>query len=195
MHRHRFVGLAALLAVAVASASACAGSDALTGGASETKAGVFAALQARGGQATTHLFDALADGGRIERQSDVDDPAAVDKIRRRLREIREAFASGDFSLQTFVHMRELPGMAVMAVKKDRIGYVYRDLPRGGELRLVTNDPDAIRAIHEFVAFLRERHRGGGRHHGARDHGARDHGARDHGAMHHGSGHTVGGTTP
>jgi hypothetical protein len=190
MHRHRFVGLGALLAVAVASASACAGSDALTGGASETKAGVFAALQARGGQAATHLFDALADGGRIERQRDVDDPAAVDKIRRHLREITEAFASGNFSLPTFVHMRELPGMAVMAAKKDRIGYVYRDLPRGGELRLVTNDPDAIRAIHEFVAFLRERHRAGGR-----DHGARDHRARDHSAMHYGSGHTVGGTTP
>jgi hypothetical protein len=194
MHRHRFVGLGALLAVAVASTSACAGSDALTGGAPETKAGALAALQARGGQATTHLFDALADGARIERQRDVDDPAAVDKIRHHLRKIAEAFASGNFSLPAFAHMREIPGMAVMAAKKDRIEYVYRDLPRGGELRLVTNDPDAIPAMHEFVAFLRERHRAGGRDHGARDHGA-DHGARDHGAMHHGSGHTLGGTSP
>jgi hypothetical protein len=185
MHRHRFVGLVALLAVAVTSASACAGSDALTGGALETKAGVFAALQARRGQTTNHLFDALADGGRMGLQRDVDDPAAVDKTRHHLREIAEAFASGDFSLPAFVHMRQIPGMAVMAERRDRIEHVYRDLPRGGELRFVTTDGDAIRAIHEFVAFLRERHRAGGR----------DHGARDHGAMHHGSEHALGSATP
>jgi hypothetical protein len=72
-------------------------------------------------------------------------------------------------------MRHIPGMAAMAERRDRIEHVYRDLPRGGELRLVTNNPDALRAIHEFVAFLREHHRADGT----------DHGARNHGAMHHG----------
>src|SRR5688572_17215815 len=51
----------------------------------------FAALQERGLQAmgvdqytSTHRFDALADGGRIELQRDMDDPAGVRQIREHL---------------------------------------------------------------------------------------------------------------
>jgi hypothetical protein len=186
MHRHRFVGLGALLAVVVTSASACDRAGELL----EPGDGALAALQARGERATsvnrhtsTHLVDALADGGRIELQRGVDDPAAVDRIRHHLREIAKAFASGDFSLPALVHMRRIPGMAVMAERRDRIEYVYRDLPRGGELRLVTNDPDAIRAIHEFVTFLREHHQAGGRDHGARDHSVRHHTGHARGERH------------
>jgi hypothetical protein len=135
----------------------------------------------------THRFDALPDGGRIELQSDGDDPAAVDKIRRHLREIAEALASGAFASPAFVHMQKAPGAAAMAAKKDRIKYVYRDLPRGGELRLVTNDAEAIRAVHQFMD------------HGTRDHpphGTRDHPPHGAGAAHgtHG-GHARGGDTP
>jgi hypothetical protein len=171
MNRDRFAALGTVLAVALASTSACD----RTGEPLEPENGALAALQARGDQHTsTHLFDAVPDGGRIGLQRSVDDAAAVDVIRRHLRGIAEAFASGNFRPPAFVHMRQVPGMAVMAERKDRIERVYRDLPRGGELRLVTNDPDALRAIHELVAFLRERHRAGGM----------DHGARDHGVMHH-----------
>ena len=186
MHRHCFASLGALLAVAIASAPACAGSDALTTGAPATEAGVSSALQARAAHATgvdqhsrTHRFDPLPDGGRIELQSDADDPAVVDQIRRHLREIAEAFASDDVSLPAFAHMREAPGMAFLAARKDRIESVYRDLPRGAELRLVTNDPEAIRAIHQFM-----------------DHGTRDHPPHSAGAGHgmHG-GHARGGDTP
>jgi len=148
---------------------------------------------------SAHIFDALADGGRIELQRDVDDPAGVLEIRRHLGKIAEAFASGDFSTPAFVHMREVAGTAVMAAKKDRIEYVYRDLPRGAELRLVTNDPEALRAIHEFVAFQRADHRAGGMdqghgtmHHGTMDHATMRHGAMDHGTMHHGEDHRAGG---
>jgi hypothetical protein len=196
MHRHRFADPGALFAFAVAFAAGCAPSpsEILTGKAAEAEDGAFPALQARGAQAmgldqytSTHLFDALPDGGRIELQRDVDDPAGVEEIRGHLGKIAEAFASGDFSTPAFVHLRELLGTAVMAANKDRIEYVYRELPRGAELRLVTNDPDAIRAIHEFMAFHREHHRAGGAHAGA----------TDHGTMHHGrhGGHTRGGDTP
>jgi uncharacterized protein YjhX (UPF0386 family) len=179
MDRHRFARLSALLAVAVASASACDRTERLL----EPENGALAALQARGGQ-VTHRFDALADGGRIELQRDVDDPVAVGRIRHHLRKTADALATGDATLAAFAHMREIPGMAVMVARKDRIEYVYRDLPRGGELRLVTNDSDAIRAIHEFVAFHREHHRGAGT----------DHGARDHSVMHHGD-HAQEGNAP
>jgi hypothetical protein len=79
----------------------------------------------------------------------------------------------------------------MAALRDRIEYVYTDLPRGGEVRLVTSDPAALAAIHAFMEFQREDHRAGGAEHGAMNHesngpGQMDHGQMDHGSMNHGS---------
>ncbi len=131
----------------------------------------FAALQQRGKAAmgvdqytSTHCFDALADGGRIELQRDSDDSAGVATIRAHLRSIADAFAAGDFSTPAAVHMREVPGAAVMAARRGTITYTYRDLPRGGEVRIRTADAEALRAIHEFMAFQRGDHRAGGQSH-------------------------------
>jgi TusA-related sulfurtransferase len=49
----------------------------------------------------------------------------------------------------------------MAAKKTAIRYEFRELPRGGEVRLTTTDPEAVEAIHRFMAFQREDHRTGG----------------------------------
>jgi hypothetical protein len=163
----------------------------------------FTALQERGAEAmgvdqytSTHLFDALPDGGRIELQRDVDDPDGVAQIRRHLREIAAAFGTGDFDTPAFVHMQDVPGTAVMAAKHDVIAYTFSELPRGGELRIVTTDPAAIGAIHEFMEFQRTDHRAGGQqgaaHHGmdhdTMDHDAMNHDTMDHGAMDHDTDH-------
>jgi hypothetical protein len=131
----------------------------------------FAGLQARGRIAmgvdqytSTHQFDALPDGGRIELQRDVDDAEGVAVIRQHLQEIAAAFAAGDFSTPAMVHAGEVPGTRLMAERRDAIEYRYAELPRGGELRLVTSDPEVIRAIHEFMAFQRHDHRAGGHGH-------------------------------
>lgn len=128
----------------------------------------FAAMQIRGGKAmgvdqytSTHKFDALPDGGRIELQRDVDDSAGVAQIRAHLQEIAKAFKSGDFNTPAFVHMHAVPGTEVMTAKRDVISYTYRDLPRGGEVRIVTKDPAALKAIHEFMEFQRQDHHAGG----------------------------------
>ena len=185
MHGHGLAASGALLAVAIAGALSWGPARAVDG---EDTA--FAALQVRGEEAmgvdqytSTHLFDALPDGGRIELQRDVDDSAGVGRIRRHLEHIANAFSAGDFSTPAFVHLRELPGVAVMASHKAGIEYVYRELPRGAELRLVTTDPEAIGAIHEFMAFQREAHRSGGT-----DAAAIDHGAMHERAIHHGRAH-------
>lgn len=130
----------------------------------------FAALQARGQvhmgvdqYTSTHRFDALPDGGRIELQRDTDDPRDVATIRAHLRGIADAFARGDFGTPAAVHARQVPGTAVMAARRAAIRYEYRDLPRGGEVRITTNDPRALEAIHAFVAFQRGDHRAGGAH--------------------------------
>ena len=131
----------------------------------------FAGVQQRGQKAmgvdqytSTHKFDALPDGGRIELQRDVDDSAGVAQIRAHLNEIAKAFKSGDFTTPAFVHMQQVPGTNVMAAKRGAISYTYRDLPRGGELRIVTKDPEALAAIREFMAFQRQDHRAGGMDH-------------------------------
>ena len=76
-------------------------------------------------------------------------------------EIARAFAAGDFSTPAFVHLRQVPGTAVMAARRAYITYTEHDLPRGGEVRIVTHDPDALAAIHEFMAYQRGEHHAGG----------------------------------
>lgn len=127
----------------------------------------FHALQARGKTAmgvdqytSAHQFESLSDGGRIELQRQVDDSAGVTQIRRHLREIVVAFKSGDFRLPTMVHDMNVPGTDVMAARRDAIRYEFHELPRGGEVRILTRDPEAVRAIHEFLAFQRMDHRTG-----------------------------------
>ena len=131
----------------------------------------FTELQERGKEAmgvdqytSTHLFDALPDGGRIELQRDTDDSVGIATIRQHLREIAGLFAAGDFRLPGFVHDQEVPGTAVMAAKRDAISYQYSDLPRGGQVRITTSDSAAIDAIHHFMAFQRGDHRAGGHGH-------------------------------
>lgn len=131
----------------------------------------FDAMQMRGAKAmgvdqytSTHKFDALPDGGRIELQRDVDDSAGVAQIRAHLHEIASAFKSGDFSTPALVHLRQVPGTEVMAARRAAISYTYRELSRGGELRIVTKDPAALKAIHEFMDFQRQDHHAAGMDH-------------------------------
>jgi hypothetical protein len=118
----------------------------------------FANLQERGKMAmgvdqytSTHHFEATSDGGRIELQRDTVDSLGIAQIRAHMKLIQHAFQSGDFSTPEFVHMRTMPGTDVMKAKKDLITYSYADLPRGGEVRITTKDPDALAAIRQFMA--------------------------------------------
>jgi hypothetical protein len=125
----------------------------------------FAAVQARGKVAmgvdqytSAHRFDDLPDGGRIELQRDPADTAGVRTIREHLQQIARAFADGNFQTPGFVHDREVPGVRTMTARRDRIRYEFRALPGGGEVRITTRDPDAVEAVHEFLAFQRMDHR-------------------------------------
>jgi hypothetical protein len=131
----------------------------------------FAALQERGREAmgvdqytSSHVFDALPDGGRIELQRDVDDPQGIATIRQHLQEVAAAFQRGDFRIPGFVHAQQVPGTDAMARARERITYTYSELTRGGQIRITTADRDALRAVHEFMAFQRRDHRSGGHAH-------------------------------
>ncbi|HEX6574421.1 MAG TPA: hypothetical protein VF042_05570 [Gemmatimonadaceae bacterium] len=125
----------------------------------------FAALQDRGRMAmgvdqytSTHHFEATDQGGRIELQRDSVDSLGVAQIRAHLKLIQHAFQAGDFSTPAFVHMRDMPGTAVMKEKRDAIEYSYADLPRGGEVRIRTADPAALAAIRQFMDAQNMDHR-------------------------------------
>jgi hypothetical protein len=130
----------------------------------------FAGVQSRGHQAmgvdqytSTHIFEPLPDGGRIELQRDVADSAGIEQIRQHMHHIAGAFGAGDFSLPGFVHAQNVPGTAVMAAKRDAIMYTVELLPRGAAVRLQTTDAAAVRAIHDFLAFQRMDHHAGAGH--------------------------------
>lgn len=108
---------------------------------------------------SAHVFEDLPDGGRVV--LDRDDPAdtaAIVTIRAHMRDIRAAFRAGDFTKPFAVHAQTVPGTAVMRARRAAISYEQIDRPRGGEVRIRTNDPEAVAAIHEFLAFQRREHR-------------------------------------
>jgi hypothetical protein len=128
----------------------------------------FAALQARGRThmgvdqyASTHRFDALPDGGRIELQSDRADTAAVSAIRAHMRDNRRRVRTRRLHDAGLVHLKAVPGAKVMAAKRAAIAYAPRDLPRGGRAAHPHARPRGVRAIAEFMAFQRTEHRAGG----------------------------------
>jgi hypothetical protein len=128
----------------------------------------YAALQQRGKMAmgvdqyeSQHQFDILPAGGRIALEMKGNDSLSIAQIRAHLKLIEHAFQAGDFSTPEFVHMRSMPGTEVMARNKARIVYTYADLPRGGEVRIATKDPESLAAIHEFMAAQRGDHKAHG----------------------------------
>jgi len=128
----------------------------------------FAEMQKRGQMAmgvdqytSAHKFDVTPEGGRIELQRDKPDSLGVAQIRAHMKLIQHAFEAGDFSTPAFVHMRDMPGTAVMSAKRSVIKYTYGELPLGAEVRISTADPAAKAAIVEFMNAQRMEHHAGG----------------------------------
>jgi hypothetical protein len=126
---------------------------------------LFAAVQERGAVAmgvdqytSAHVFEPLPDGGRIVLQRDRVDSAGTATIRAHMEDIAVRFARGDFSLPGFVHAQEVPGTVVMAARRAVIRYQADTLPRGAEVRIRTDDPTALAAVHQFLAFQARDHR-------------------------------------
>ncbi len=127
----------------------------------------FSSMQSRGRSVmgvdqytSTHHFENLPDGGRIELQRNRPDSAGVQAIREHLSAIAEAFATGDFTAPALVHARDVPGARTMGEKHRVIRYQYRPLPLGGEVRILTGDAEALQAIHTFLEFQLREHRAG-----------------------------------
>lgn len=132
-----------------------------------TNDSAYRALQARGEgtmgvdqYAARHRFETRTDGGRIELQMREADSAGIAAIRAHLEATTAQFRAGVFTAPEATHAMVVPGTAVMAERKARIRYQYRPLPQGGEILIATDDPAALRAVHEFLDFQRSDHRSG-----------------------------------
>jgi hypothetical protein len=127
-----------------------------------------AGLNARGNKAmgfdqnkTTHHFLLKDDGGIIQVEAnDKQDLKSRDAIRGHLSHIAILFSEGDFDIPMFIHDRMPDGVPVMKELKDEITYKYEDMERGGKVILVSQNADAIKAIHEFLQFQIEDHKTG-----------------------------------
>jgi len=121
-------------------------------------------------EASRHVFEDLPDGGRIVfTMVDPGDSAGIATIRAHLRAIADSFAAGVFRDPALVHAQDVPGTAVMTRLMARIQYRFQERDYGGELRLITEDPEALAAIGAFLAFQRSDHRAAGHEGGEHQH--------------------------
>ncbi len=110
---------------------------------------------------TKHSFKLDRDGGAIEiRANDGNDEESIAQIRAHLPHIATMFAAGDFDVPMFIHDKLPDGADVMKQKKDAIRYEYREIERGGKLRITTSDPAALNAVHRFLRFQIKEHKTG-----------------------------------
>ncbi len=110
---------------------------------------------------TTHHFRLYSDGGAIEvTVNDSKDSQNMQAIRSHLSHIVTMFSNGEFSIPMFVHDQVAPGVPVMKEKHAEISYSFEELSAGGRVRIKTPNPDALKAIHQFLRFQIEEHQTG-----------------------------------
>jgi hypothetical protein len=110
---------------------------------------------------TTHHFLLSKDGGAIQVTANAaDDKASREEIEMHLRHIAMAFQSGDFNIPMFVHDQTPPGVATMTKLKDQIRYKYEAAENGGRVVISSDNPQAVKAVHEFLKFQITEHETG-----------------------------------
>jgi hypothetical protein len=112
--------------------------------------------------ATTHHFLLFNDGGAIDVSAN--DPADTrnrDAIRSHLPHIAMMFGDGNFDAPMLVHnSKNVPGTKAMTRLKSAIRYRYVETPKGGRVDIVTSDPAALGAVHQFLRFQITDHKTG-----------------------------------
>jgi hypothetical protein len=110
---------------------------------------------------TTHHFLLRPDGGAIEvTTNDPADNANTVAIRTHLSQIVVAFGKGDFSQPMFIHDGLPPGVTTMKLLKAKIRYQYQEIASGARVRIESDDPLALAAIHDFLRFQIAEHQTG-----------------------------------
>jgi len=110
---------------------------------------------------TTHHFKLQESGGSIEvTANSSDDVQSSEQIRMHLKHIAKMFADGNFNAPMLIHDQTPPGVPVMQELKGEIKYNYEEIDRGAAVRISTDNPNALKAIHEFLRFQIKEHKTG-----------------------------------
>jgi hypothetical protein len=70
------------------------------------------------------------------------------------------FKEGDFSAPMFTHGEVPSGVPAMTQLKGDITYTFEKSERGGRVRIATANPEAVKAIHEFLRYQIKDHQTG-----------------------------------
>jgi len=111
---------------------------------------------------TAHHFYLYEDGGSIDiAVKDAADAKDRDAIRSHLPHIASMFADGNFDAPMLVHdTKDVPGIDVLAARRNTVAYRYSETPKGGRVDIVTADPQTLAAVHAFLRYqIREHHTG------------------------------------
>jgi hypothetical protein len=112
-------------------------------------------------ETTKHHFELLSDGGIIEVDvKDEKDTTTRDQIRGHFVHITSMFSANDFDIPMFIHDTVPPGVPVMKEKSKAITYTLQPTPGGARIKIRTDNPEALKAIHEFLVFQIRDHRTG-----------------------------------
>ncbi len=110
---------------------------------------------------TTHHFYLYPDGGAIQVEAnDPHDAESRDQIHAHLPHIAKMFSAGDFQAPMLVHSKTPPGVPALERLKDQVKYTYEELPKGGRVRIVTPNKEALDAVYAFLRFQIEDHKTG-----------------------------------
>jgi len=101
-----------------------------------------------------HHFKLFDDGGSIEVSvKDPGDQKNITAIRVHLNQASDRFGDGDFSMPMTVHANtKIPGTADLKRLSSKIIYAYIPTDTGGKVNIMTRDPAALKALHEFLQF-------------------------------------------
>ncbi len=110
---------------------------------------------------TTHHFRLYADGGSIDvSANDPQDAATRDQVRMHLSHIAQMFAAGNFQAPMLIHDQVPPGVPTLQRLKAAVSYRFEKTETGGRVRIVTSNPEAVNALHEFLRFQISDHQTG-----------------------------------
>jgi hypothetical protein len=109
----------------------------------------------------THHFVLFKDGGAIQvSANDPKDDVSRDQIRMHLSHIAKMFSEGDFDTPMFIHNTTPPGVPTMEKLHREIHYQYQQTDSGAKIMIGTNNPKALKAVHEFLRFQIAEHQTG-----------------------------------
>lgn len=110
---------------------------------------------------TTHHFILLKDGGTIQVSvNDPKDDASRDHVRMHLSHVAEMFSAGNFDVPMFIHDTTPPGVPTMAKLHSEIHYHYQQTDSGAKVAITATNPEALKAVHEFLRFQISEHQTG-----------------------------------